>query len=152
ATGGTAPTYDIELWEMGGGSRIAILAGAVSLPSDTPTVVSATWDASSLTTADGSKVELKIIGHTAGNGGSKRTVEVGAVEWNAAAASTASGLYYLRARYYDQAIGRFMARDRLYGDAAAPTSQNRFTYVTSNPATLVDPSGFVPNPTHAPSL
>jgi hypothetical protein len=94
ATGGTAPTYDLELWETGGGSRLALLVSGVSLPSDTPVVVAATWNASLLTAADGSKVELKIVGHK--SGGTARTVEIGAVEWNAATFTTTTGFYYLR--------------------------------------------------------
>lgn len=46
-----------------------------------------------------------------------------------------SGMYYLRARYYDPATGRFLGRDPL-------NIGNRYSYVGNNPANLVDPSGF----------
>ncbi len=47
-------------------------------------MVSATGDASLLATADGSAVELRVVGHRSGGQQSKRrTVEVGAAEWNA---------------------------------------------------------------------
>lgn len=68
----------------------------------------------------------------------RRTVEVGAVEWNAAAAGTIdTGLQYLRARYFDPSTGRFLSKDAL---SAAPGSDRpAFEYAESNPADLVDP-------------
>ncbi len=45
-----------------------------------------------------------------------------------------SGLYYLRARYYDPSMGRFPGRDPL-------PFFNRYAYVGNNPVNLVDPSG-----------
>jgi RHS repeat-associated protein len=53
----------------------------------------------------------------------------------------ASDLYYLRARYYDPAIGRFMTQDPFRGWAASPQSQNPYAYVMNNPANLIDPIG-----------
>ncbi|MEX2392245.1 MAG: RHS repeat-associated core domain-containing protein [Dehalococcoidia bacterium] len=48
-----------------------------------------------------------------------------------------SRLQYLRARFYDQATGRFVGRDPL-------TIGNRYSYVMNNPVNLVDPSGLCP--------
>jgi len=45
-----------------------------------------------------------------------------------------SGLYYLRARYYDPAIGRFVSTDPI------PTG-NLYAYAWDNPTTFVDPAG-----------
>lgn len=45
-----------------------------------------------------------------------------------------SGYYYLRARHYDPAVGRFVGRDKI----AFP---QRYAYANGNPALLVDPSG-----------
>jgi RHS repeat-associated protein len=44
------------------------------------------------------------------------------------------GLVYLRARFYDPALGRFLSRDRL-------PAENRYAYVTNNPVNYIDPSG-----------
>ncbi len=54
-----------------------------------------------------------------------------------------NGLYYLRARYYDPAIGRFLTRDPLPGTALAPQTLNRYAYVENNPVNRVDPSGML---------
>jgi RHS repeat-associated protein len=50
-------------------------------------------------------------------------------------------LYYLRARYYDPALGRFLSRDSLMGSDTVPQTRNRYTYAYNNPANLVDPYG-----------
>jgi RHS repeat-associated protein len=136
AAGGNDPTYDIELWETGGGAPLATLVSGATVSSDTGIVVSATWDASLLGTADGSAVELVIVGNRSGGNPSKRrTVEVGAVEWNVDhQGAPGSELYFLRARYYDPETGRFLGRDPL-------PFVNRYTYVGNNPVLLTDPSG-----------
>jgi RHS repeat-associated protein len=56
-------------------------------------------------------------------------------------ARDASGLSYLRSRYYDPALGRFLSRDTWAGGAYAPQSLNRFTYVGNNPVRYADPTG-----------
>jgi RHS repeat-associated protein len=53
----------------------------------------------------------------------------------------ATGLSYLRARYLDPTLGRFLTRDTLGGHGSAPTSLNRYAYALANPVTLTDPSG-----------
>nr|WP_082651867.1 RHS repeat-associated core domain-containing protein [Gorillibacterium timonense] len=52
-----------------------------------------------------------------------------------------TSLQYLRARWYDPDMGRFLNEDTYDGDINNPTSLNLYTYVGSNPLTLVDPSG-----------
>jgi len=52
-----------------------------------------------------------------------------------------TGLYYMRARYYDPSVGRFTARDAAPGNIHVPQSLNRYQYVMSNPLHFVDPSG-----------
>ena len=51
------------------------------------------------------------------------------------------GLLFLRARYYDPSVGRFISRDPLLGLIELPSSRNRYQYTLSNPVTLEDPSG-----------
>jgi len=52
-----------------------------------------------------------------------------------------SNLYYLRARYYDPAIGRFISKDPIKGKLSNPLSQNPYQYAYNNPINLSDPSG-----------
>ena len=49
---------------------------------------------------------------------------------------------YLRARYYDPALGRFLGRDPFTGVATSPQSLNRYLYVLNNPVLLIDPYGY----------
>jgi len=53
----------------------------------------------------------------------------------------ASGLYYLRARYYDPALGRFLSRDPAEPLRTLPRALNRYVYVADNPLNAADPSG-----------
>jgi len=50
-----------------------------------------------------------------------------------------TGLQYLRARYYDAETGRFISRDPIASSPGAPI--NPFSYVRSNPANAIDPTG-----------
>ncbi|MEW6269719.1 MAG: PASTA domain-containing protein [Thermodesulfobacteriota bacterium] len=50
-------------------------------------------------------------------------------------------LYYLRARYYDQAAGRFVGADPLQGRPPEPATLHRYLYANANPVTYADPSG-----------
>jgi RHS repeat-associated protein len=52
-----------------------------------------------------------------------------------------TGLYDLRARYYDPTSGRFLSRDTAGIDVNNPVEVNRYTYVTDNPINFADPSG-----------
>jgi RHS repeat-associated protein len=51
------------------------------------------------------------------------------------------GLYYLRARYYNPATGRFMSRDPLDGLPWDPKTLHKYLYVGSDPLNYVDPGG-----------
>ena len=53
-----------------------------------------------------------------------------------------TGLYYLRARFYDPALGRFLSRDPVAGTETQPSSLNRYAYVLNNPVNFADPSGY----------
>jgi len=48
---------------------------------------------------------------------------------------------YLRARYYNPAIGRFITEDSYWGKANDPLSLNLYTYCHNNPVIFIDPSG-----------
>ncbi|MGN7472208.1 RHS repeat domain-containing protein [Brevibacillus sp. SAFN-007a] len=52
-----------------------------------------------------------------------------------------TGFYYLRARYYDPKIGRFISEDTYKGQVENPLSLNRYTYVKNNPLRYIDPTG-----------
>jgi len=51
------------------------------------------------------------------------------------------GFYYLRARYYNQATGRFITTDPLQGNIFDPVSLHRYLYTNANPVNNRDPSG-----------
>jgi hypothetical protein len=73
------PNVDFFLYE--GGVQKEVLDANISVTSDTGEVVEARWDAANLATADGSDVEVRIVGDVGGAGINARTVEFGAVEW-----------------------------------------------------------------------
>ena len=50
---------------------------------------------------------------------------------------TVTGQYYLRARYYNPVVGRFLQEDVYRGDGL-----NLYAYVGNNPVTYYDPSGY----------
>jgi len=54
-----------------------------------------------------------------------------------------TGTVYLRARYYDPTIGRFISRDSFSGENEVPLSLNLYTYCHNNPIIYLDPSGHV---------
>jgi RHS repeat-associated protein len=53
-----------------------------------------------------------------------------------------SGLYYMRARYYDPATGTFLSRDPL-GTGRSSTAAGTYSYAANNPLSYADPSGLV---------
>ncbi|WP_052702762.1 RHS repeat-associated core domain-containing protein [Paenibacillus beijingensis] len=53
----------------------------------------------------------------------------------------AVGLQYLRARWYDPSIGRFIGEDTYEGQIRNPLSLNMYTYVSNNPLIYSDPTG-----------
>ena len=56
-------------------------------------------------------------------------------EWDAEA-----GLYYVRARYYDPVVGRFVSEDPI-GTAGGP---NQYAFAAGDPVNFSDPSGLFP--------
>ena len=53
----------------------------------------------------------------------------------------ATSLYFYNARYYDPALGRFLAADAIVPSPGNPQSLNRYSYVLNNPLLYVDPDG-----------
>ena len=51
------------------------------------------------------------------------------------------GLYYLRARYYNPATGRFLSRDPEDGHNWDPKSLHKYLYASGDPVNLLDPTG-----------
>ena len=51
------------------------------------------------------------------------------------------GLYYLRARYYNPATGRFLSRDPEDGKATDPASLHKYLYAGGDPVNGIDPMG-----------
>jgi len=56
-------------------------------------------------------------------------------------ADAATGLAYLRARYYDPATGRFLSRDPERGAPEDPASLHAFAFARNDPVDYRDPSG-----------
>jgi RHS repeat-associated protein len=54
---------------------------------------------------------------------------------------TATGLVYMKARYYDPVIGRFYSNDPVGVSTMKPETFNRYTYANGNPYKYSDPDG-----------
>ena len=52
-----------------------------------------------------------------------------------------SGLYQMRARYYDSRTARFLSRDPVWLDLEDPKAINPYQYAGQNPLSFIDPSG-----------
>ena len=59
-------------------------------------------------------------------------------------ATDSNGLYYMRARYYNPEIKRFINQDVMTGSIANTPTLNRYAYVNGNPISLNDPFGLSP--------
>ena len=55
-----------------------------------------------------------------------------------------NSLYYMRARYYNPVIRRFINRDIVAGTPAESQSLNRYAYAQGNPVNQLDPFGLSP--------
>lgn len=52
-----------------------------------------------------------------------------------------TGFYYLRSRYHDPGVGRFLNADGLISTGTGLSGYNMFAYCNGNPVMLHDPSG-----------
>ena len=59
-------------------------------------------------------------------------------------AMDSNGLYYMRARYYNPEIKRFINQDVMTGSIVNTPTLNRYAYVNGNPISLNDPFGLSP--------
>jgi len=72
------------------------------------------------------------------------TLETGAsnaIRYTSEYQDVESGLYYLRARYYNPEIGRFTSEDSYRASRENPFRLNLYTYCHNDPINFVDPSG-----------
>jgi len=53
-----------------------------------------------------------------------------------------TGLYYLRARYMNPSVGRFITMDSYEGSIDDPVSLHKYLYADANPVSNSDPSGY----------
>jgi RHS repeat-associated protein len=51
------------------------------------------------------------------------------------------GLYYLRSRYMDPTLGRFISLDSFPGSVYLPASLHKYNYAHNNPVNMLDPTG-----------
>ena len=55
--------------------------------------------------------------------------------------NAATGMVYLRARFYEPEMNRFSQKDVVRGSIVQPGSLNRYSYVQNDPVNFIDPSG-----------
>lgn len=81
AIGANMPTVDLALYESG--VLVRSISTGTTITSTTGVLVTAVWDSSELA-GDGSNAEFEIIGQrNSGPPARRKTIEIGAVEWNA---------------------------------------------------------------------
>lgn len=73
------PSATISLYE---GGTLKTSGSATAVNSSTGMLLTYSWDAASLSAVTGANVEMYITAPVAGSGGSRTTIDVGAVEWN----------------------------------------------------------------------
>jgi|GEM_PF-2723744 len=61
--------------------------------------------------------------------------------YNAERIDRTTRLQYLRARYLDPSVGRFISQDTYLGEVLRPLSQNQYIYAHNDPMNYIDPSG-----------
>ena len=81
------PQARIELWENG-----ALVRAGTNVNVSVDAVLAFTWNANELATADGSLVQVKVVGTKSGGSPSARnTVRIGHMEWNAEVSAPVTG-------------------------------------------------------------
>jgi len=76
--------------------------------------------------------------------------------YTARESDTETGLYYYRARYYDQNVGRFLSEDASRQGSLEVVAWDFYSYVSNDPVNFIDPLGLYqlqgPIPGHVPPL
>lgn len=76
----------------------------------------------------------------------------GSTSWGFTGEQTdANGLLFLRARYYQPYLNRFIQLDTIVPDPRKPLDWNKYAYVRDNPVNFTDPSGNICLDPWAPS-
>ncbi len=73
--------------------------------------------------------------------GSLRSGDALPLGFNGEQSDSATGLTYLRARYLDPSIGRFISADTVQPNAPGTQGYNLYAYTANNPMSWIDPSG-----------
>lgn len=68
---------------------------------------------------------------------------VPATRWQSSWQDTATGLYYVIARWYAPSLGAFLSQDPLQGSTMEPQTLDPYAYATGDPMDKIDPTGEV---------
>jgi RHS repeat-associated protein len=147
---GTAVTF---LWDAGTSPSRLLQVGGDRLIHGMGPIYAVKADASTTTFArDGGKSIRAELNSTGGVTASFRYRAYGQVAQSSGSATPnylgyagqlpdPSGLYYMRARWYDPSTGRFLSRDPAAGNSLVPASLNAFAYAHASPTMNTDPTG-----------
>ena len=61
--------------------------------------------------------------------------------WQSSTFDSASGLYYVIARWYSPSLGRFLSVDPVAGDGGSPQTLDRYSYGAGDSINRIDPDG-----------
>ena len=138
-TGTVSPTFQAS-YVMAGGEIVSQNKGGVTsyLLKDGQGSTRALFSGGSLVTAGGSQ----IYSYTAFGSLQTAATTVGtSYLYTGQQYDQPTGLYDLRARYYNPVDGRFLSQDTFGYNTPNPRELDRYGYAASNPITLDDPTG-----------
>ena len=82
-----------------------------------------------------------IVAETAFDAWGRATGDVSSHGWLGERQDPATGLVYLRARWYDPETGRFLTPDRFGAESKDPRTMHRYLYAQGDPLNKLDPTG-----------
>jgi RHS repeat-associated protein len=134
-TPGVPPTDDAWCYQYDGqgSTRQLTSAPASGLPADVQVTSNYAYDAFG--------ADLTVGAPTGGTPPAENLYRYTGEQADGQAGAAGTGFYYLRARYYDPATGRFVNRDPLEGSNAEPMSLHKYLYANADPVNRSDPSG-----------